>query len=420
MKQNRIRPVWSAFLAMLLCCAMLCASCGERSDTPNLPTESDTDPSFAPSAGEDTGAAPTPTPGANGTSDTAGKPTGDFVKDDAFDGGTPSVQGWEEYETYLLTQHSDKFHMQGRTQALSTGMSADWAASGFEFCADFQNTVYVVATANQACQFAVFVNGAQTGVLTLRIGETIQYPLPVPASGEGTVIRLTRMTRPVNALVSFASVMLDGEVKTWSAAERKLIEFVGDSITCGCGLVSPSLADYDASKTFAYQTANALGCDYSMVSEGGIGVSASNSWHNGNTIGTLYGCTGFYRDSSVLYTPDRTADLVVVNLNTNDHGNLPAEAAYKEDARALIVQIRAMHGHDVKIVWIVGHMIDSTASVNLWLSEVFAELGGTANGLYTLTVTKDNAGGASHPSVESHAAVAQALQAYIETNNLLG
>ncbi|MBQ9782908.1 MAG: SGNH/GDSL hydrolase family protein [Clostridia bacterium] len=429
MKHTRTRSVWLALLAVLLCCAMLLASCTEK---PNAPEE----PSVTPDAGGETNANTgdekpgtngpgTETGGGNGNETGGGNaptpPTGDFVMNGTFDGGTPSVQGWgAEYKLYNLAQNLDKFHMQGRTQAVSTGMTADWAASGFEFRADFKNAIYVVATSSAACQFAVFLNGTNVGVLSLRAGENLQYQLPISTSGENQVVRLVRMTRPVNAQTSFASVALDGEVKAWSDSERKLIEFVGDSITCGCGLVDPSLADYDASKSYAYQLANAMGCDYSMVSEGGIGVSASNSWHNGNTIGTLYGCTGFYRDPTVQYTPVKTADLVVVNLNTNDHGNNPTETAYKADAKELIQKIRTMHGADVKIVWVVGHMIDSTATVNTWLADVYSELGGENAGLYTITVTKDNAGGASHPSLASHTAVAQALQSYITANNLLG
>ncbi len=391
--------------------------------TPSGTTETPSGTTATPSGTPDTPQGGDVTTGDNSGSGTTQTPNvGDgFQRPDDFDGGSPTNKPssglwWSDYTAYTVAQNLNKFHIQGRTRELSVGMTADWAASGFEFLADFEGSVYVVASASAKCDFAVFLNGVQVGVLSLSAGENLQYELPISTSGNGQVIRLVRMTRPKDAQASFAKVLVNGEVKNWAQTSRKLIEFVGDSITCGCGLVDPSLADYDASKTYAYKLATSLGCDYSMIAEGGIGVSASTDWHNGNTSGTIYGTAGYYRDPAVTYTATRKADLIVVNLNTNDNGRATNATEYKNDARALINQIRAMHGQNVKIVWVVGHMINSTADVNVWLSEVIAEF----SGIYTLTVEKNTSGGGSHPSQSSHNAVALALENFINTNNLLG
>ena len=119
--------------------------------------------------------------------------------------------------------------------------------------------------------------------------------------------------------------------------------------------------------------------------------------------------------------PERQADLVIVNLNTNDNLLTTAadEAPYKETLKTLISEIRVAHGENVPIVWVVGMMISPDAAVNGWLNAVFAELGGESAGLYTITVETNNAGARNHPDQSSHDAVSQALSAFIREKNLL-
>ena len=127
----------------------------------------------------------------------------------------------------------------------------------------------------------------------------------------------------------------------------------------------------------------------------------------------------YYRSDTLRYLPERKADLVIVNLNTNDHNTGVEEAPYKEHLKTLISEIRASHGEDVAIVWVVGMMISKTAPVNGWLADVFAELGGERAGLYRVEVDKDVNGEYSHPSLESHLSVSRALSEYIRAKGLL-
>ena len=322
-----------------------------------------------------------------------------------------------DLDTYLIKDHPEKVNIQGRSFTYVTGVTSDWSASGIEFCASYEGELMVTAKTGSNAEYRVFIDGEETGTLTLTAWYDKDYTIPGSAekAGENRVIRLVRITNVESGntgiLTMFSQIRLKGTLHEWTE-ERKLIEFVGDSITCGCGLVNTTNA-FDGSKTYAYRLASLLGTDYSMVSVSGIGVSASTGRHNGRTINTHYGLTNWYRDRDRTYTPERQADIVVVNLNTNDNSNGATEAKYKEDAKTLIASIRAMHGEDVKIVWVVGHMIDATATVNGWLANVYKELGGEAAGLYTVTVTKNTSGGAYHPNQSSHDAVAEALKDFI-------
>ena len=64
-------------------------------------------------------------------------------------------------------------------------------------------------------------------------------------------------------------------------------------------------------------------------------------------------------------------------------------------------------------------MTSPAANVNVWLNDVFTELGGESAGLYQLTVNKNNSGGAAHPNREYHQEVSQKLSQFIREKNLL-
>ena len=324
---------------------------------------------------------------------------------------------------YPIKDNLESVNVLGRSSVLITGVTSDWSASGIEFSATYENSIQILCRTTASVQYRVFINGEETGTVSFS-----SFPLyrDIPGSaekaGENVTVRLVRISNVESGnngiLTVFDTLKIDGTLNKWTE-ERKLIEFIGDSITCGCGLVDSTNA-FDGSRTYAYSTAVALNADYSMVSVSGIGVSASTSRHNGRTIGTVYRQTNWYRSSETLYTPTRAADLVVVNLNTNDAGNGAVKEGYQEDLRELIASIRAIHGKDVKILWVVGQMIDSTKPVNSWLAEVFAELGGEAAGLYTVTTYKNTSGGASHPNQKSHDDTAVIVAKFIRDNNLLG
>ena len=315
-----------------------------------------------------------------------------------------------------MAQSLEYFNVLGRSSVNANGVTADWSASGIEFNASYEGAVKVSAVldSNKSIQFRAFVDGVETGDITFT-ESSVAVTVPgtaTPVKTEKT-IRLVRIPYVKDGLATLSEVSLKGSVSTWDE-ERPLIEFIGDSITCGYGSVSND--DFkDGAKTYSYITANELDADYSMVAISGIGVTASNAQHGDKGMANFYKYTNYYRNTTELYAPTRKADLVVVNLNTNDIYNNATESAYKADLRALISDVRSIHGADVSIVWIIGHMRPASSTVNVWLSEVFAEY----ENVHIITTTQNQDGGASHPSYASHQETAAQLISYIEQNDLL-
>ena len=319
-----------------------------------------------------------------------------------------------------IITNKDKIHIQGRSMDTLYGASFDWSASGIEFNATYAGNVYVSGKGpSNGVQFRVYVNEKETGIISFGSAYELKK-LPGTYSAEETTahIRLVRREYVKDGLATLKTVELAGEIHDWQE-ERKFIEFIGDSITCGYGSVTNDTYK-DGSRTFAYLTACEFDVDYSMVAISGIGVSESTSQHSGMDMKDFYKYNTWYRNASELYVPEKKADLIVVNLNTNDKNHDATETQYKADLKALIADIHAIHGNDVDIVWIIGQMAAASASVNVWLADVFEELGGEAEGYYIIETTKNNSGGGGHPSYESHKVTAGHLIEFIKDKNLLG
>ncbi len=224
-------------------------------------------------------------------------------------------------------------------------------------------------------------------------------------------------TNPIGTMLQFNGIQINGTFLEKPADNTYKVAFIGDSITCGTGIPNDN-----GLATYAIDLCTREGFDYDVCSIWGIGVFCSNTTHKltENTMTKYYPYYNYYRSDSLRYTPDRQADLVVVNLNTNDNGRAAlTEEAYKKTLKTFLSEIREIHGADVKIVWVVGMMISPTAPVNQWLGEVFDELGGTDAGLYRIVVDTNTTGEGSHPNQESHMKVSNALSQFIRENELL-
>ncbi len=151
-------------------------------------------------------------------------------------------------------------------------------------------------------------------------------------------VRIVKLSESANSTIGIKSldVTATGPIVP-TKAKNHSIEFIGDSITCGFGVDdenpngSFTTATEDATKTYAYKTAEALDADYSLVSYSGYGV-ISGYTNNGlkaedalvapyyDKIGFSYGY--FNGEIEVATLPwdfsKAQPDLIVINLGTND------------------------------------------------------------------------------------------------------
>lgn len=211
-----------------------------------------------------------------------------------------------------------------------------------------------------------------------------------------------------------------------TAAEGKKqtkIDFYGDSITCGAGNLGENSehiynTNGDGTKTYAAFTARALNADSSVVSKSGLCVSAELV---GKDI-SLEKCW----DSVSIHNQEKSgvdfdADLVVINLGTNDYADINNGNSTYADLTANIVKtLTAMRAKytNAKFVWCYG-LMNEVKDIKNAIVAALEEMGGESAGFYYVTLTVDTSGGATHPTVNGHIASARVLTDFIKEKGLI-
>lgn len=322
--------------------------------------------------------------------------------------------------TYLFTQNREHFKRFGRMQETKSGITCDFTASGVEFWGLMQGDVTISLSCDRDTYFTVFVDGVRQAERFYATKETEELTVAFALeSGEHT-IRFLKQTEAQWSLCILKSVSLTGFLYPAPENREYLIEFIGDSITCGYGNLGDPTTPVagialmqDGTQAFAFLTAEALGVEANMVSCSGIGIA--KGWTEVNEL-AFYQKASHYRDGTEKYhDTSLVPDLIVINLGTNDQDRGCEEQAFKNSLREFLTYIQNRYP-DVPIVWMYNMM---TYGCFTWASPIIAELGGESAGIYTLQLTPNKLGAGNHPSLEAHYAASEQLAQFIKEKKLL-
>ncbi len=229
----------------------------------------------------------------------------------------------------------------GRTVMIDDTLWFSYSASGVEFnftgsslTFDLRSDSKYMEEANQV-RFAIYVDGER--VVDEMMDEAFKNVEVLNLSASEThVIKFVKLSESSSSTIGIQHVTCDESAAISPTADKDLkIEFIGDSITCGYGVDGTlgdkfSTTNEDATKAYAYLTAEELDADYSLVSFSGYGIISG--YTNGDKvesqqlpkyydyIGNSYGTFALGKKTSetewdfTQYTPD----VVVINLGTND------------------------------------------------------------------------------------------------------
>lgn len=377
---------------------------------------------------------------------TSPSPGGETPEISGTDGGTatetpgiPTVPPDTDYseKTFTVADLAGKYKVQGRTTVISYKMpkatektdaiALDYSAASVAFNAFCEGTVslslYTALTAigGNNLYLNVYVDGVLQGsrqdfrltgtkVHTVAIAENLER-------GYHTFL-IERQTEAERGNLYLNSVTLCGELAEKPADKPLFMEIIGDSITAGYGNLYPDLADgekdsnpasnvyEDGTRTYAYLAAKALDADYSIVAQQGIGVVSGYYPH---TMLKTYTNTCYQCGRRQEWGFERRADIVVINLGTNDHtmvrnGKITEEEA-REGFRDFCLLVREKNP-DAKIFWAYG-MMDTSAGE--WVQAALESVGGEEAGFYFVSLTSNGEGGNGHPSAAAHAENAEIL-----------
>ncbi len=335
--------------------------------------------------------------------------------------------------------NASRIKLLGRVPVTSNGIVAGCSASGFELKADctmmvtfnVNNYQYVTTNGNgnlnncPKSEYTVYVDGVEKEKVIFEEGSGT-YTCYLDTAGVHT-FRFVRHQYVKNGYTEFTGAQIFGTLLDANDGNSApYIEFIGDSITCGYGLDSTENPNhFDATKSHSYLVAQALGADYSLVAISGIGYTKSSPQHQVN--GVHKNILDFYDKTNYMYSPTETftpsasqkADLVVINLVSNDAANGGTQAAVKSAVKSLVSKVRAMHGSNVKILFVGGMDMDRNDAANKWVDAACSELGGESASIYQIYVDKDLSAKDAHPSVAAQAAAANKITQFIKTKNLV-
>ena len=318
-------------------------------------------------------------------------------------------------QLFKLTSDTQGVKVLGvRNLASENGLHMDWTCSGAEFGIDLKGgSIRLSFTVSDSCYFRIWVDGVeykQNGspyFTVLKSNPTINLTdIPV---GRHTVkvMKVTGYTLAQAELtgVIFAGSMLTDAVDT---SDKDLyIEFVGDSITCGWGTIGEhggAYTDQDGTLAYPYLVAQALNADYSMTALSGQGLLCGDP---GVTNGYLYADPR--GNSDIQYDFARKADVVVINIGTNDYWNDGvSSSSFRTAYLNFLRTVREKNGDECKILCLYNTMNDTYA--NAILSAV-KEFGGELEGVSVYKLNR--ADGNHHPNAQEHIAYFNVLKEII-------
>ncbi len=193
-----------------------------------------------------------------------------------------------------------------------------------------------------------------------------------------------------------------------NANKNRRIEFLGDSLTCGYGvLAEPTVAEFntfeeDSTRTAPYIVGKQLKADIRTVCLSGKGMvcncNGDRSDHRACNFFKYDDFDGNMHDFST-WKPH----LTVINIGTNDAWGGADEEEYINEMRRFAMFVREVYPK-TKILWLCGMLCAQYYAGPL--AELVKELGGAENGYYLLRfdsieTREGERGGGGHPNARA-------------------
>lgn len=297
------------------------------------------------------------------------------------------------------------------------------------------------SNADNQARVAVYVNGERVVDDMVDNAEEV-YDVFESETEKEVTVSLVKLSESANSTIGIKEIKATGSAIKPTPNKDKLIEFIGDSITCGYGVDDPdknhhfSTKTEDVTKAYGYVTAQKLNADYSMVSFSGYGIISGYSGDGkkvaAQILPPLYDKLGTTWTSNGTFAPayeewdfsKRQPDVVVINLGTNDDSytkdNTELQEEYCTAYTEFLKQVREKNPN-AKILCVFGVMGDRLFPyVQKAVDNYTSETGDSNISALKLDPQspRDGYGADWHPSEVTHGKVADKVAE--EINKILG
>lgn len=364
---------------------------------------------------------------------------------DSADSTTEESQDMNTETVFKATEENVK--LLGRTYYDADRLYCALSGTGFEF--SFTGTkcsITVVGDSNSEnasqegnqARVGIYVNGERVIDDMVDKKEEV-YDVFQSDEPQEVTISLVKLSESPMSTIAVTDIKTTGTAIKPTPNKEKLIEFIGDSITCGYGADDPNknhnfaTKTEDVTKAYAYKTAQALGYDYSMVSFSGYGIISGYSDGNKKVteqqvpkfytkLGYSWAANGSFKPSEVEWDfSKRQPDIVVINLGTNDESYTKNIEERREEYVAGYVEFLKTvreKNPNAKIVCALGIMGDALFDSVQKAADTYSSETGDGN-ISTLRfdvqLPADGYSADWHPSIKTHDKASAKLVEYLKT-----
>ena len=231
-----------------------------------------------------------------------------------------------------------------------------------------------------------------------------------------------KSTESTDSHIGLKKITTNGELYQEVVYKERLIEFIAASSSTGYGNLvlggTKTSSNSDCMSAFSYLTARALNADIHIYSASGWAVKQS-AWHSAEqNLYNAYKKIDFNSSKAWDFTK-YTPDCIVINLGTNDLSYLQTLSGTLYDQK--VAEFKQQYVDflnflyqtypNVKIVMLYGLMVET--DIYTYTEEIYETAKATIPTLSIIKFVGDKKGAGSHPSLECHAQIAEALTAKI-------
>src|SRR4029079_18895976 len=211
--------------------------------------------------------------------------------------------------------------------------------------------------------FKTVVDGTPQAAFTAP-GGSAPYMLASGLAAGVHTVELYRQTEGPQGESHLMSLETDGTMMDPPAGSNRLIEVIGDSITCGYGILG-LLSDSDCYPTeshwdtYAAIAGRALNAEVSTVAASGRGIIRNYGGDTSGTMPMLYPLA-LANVAGAVWDFHVEPQVVVINLGTNDISNNKGDPGdpFRDTYRTLLETIRAYYPH-TQIICVVAPLLSS-------------------------------------------------------------
>ena len=351
-----------------------------------------------------------------------------------------------------IIENWDCVRILGRTPVSEDGLKLIWSGSGAEFI--FRGTELGIDITGGTSLYQPWISLIMDGAWLMHMPVQEGLNRFIFLKGlDNTIehnIRIVKDTQAMpddeDSFVILNSLVYDGQIKKTKDYKYR-IEFIGDSITSGEGMlgahdsmdwISPY---FGVAQHYGVLVCSKLSAEYRLISQSGWGIV--NAWDNNTTctLPLVYESLGCERGIADYDFESWRADVVIINLGTNDEGSfhnqgytdpltgnvhkmrLNEDGSYNADdikviQKGVVDFLKTLRQDNPKayLVWVYGMLGDGLGRfIKAAVDEYVIKTEDKKASYLPLPDTKDDGfGSRQHPGPKSHQKSAEVIVNYLK------